>query len=227
MLEPAAPGWPCVERTRRTGLPDGDLVALAELGRRVAVQPEHLRQRRRRVRAHGGVPRRRRRDLRDGSHPDGVMVTPGQECLASRRAQGGGVESGVRQPALGQSLGRRGQARTAEGAGGAETHVIQEDDEDVGGALRRPQRLDGLVASSRVLGIVEDRTVVHPVGNREDCSIVHASAFGHGRPLLEDAMQCRREHMLTPGGARAVLDRWAPTQGGVSGGRAKMPGSRW
>ena len=45
VLEPAAAGGPGVERAHRAGLPHRDLVALAELGRRVAVELQRLGQR--------------------------------------------------------------------------------------------------------------------------------------------------------------------------------------
>ena len=51
VLEPATTARPVVERPHRAGLPDRHLVALAELGRGVAVQLQRLRQRRARVRA--------------------------------------------------------------------------------------------------------------------------------------------------------------------------------
>ena len=74
VLEPAAAARPRVERAERARLPDGDLVALPELGGRVAVELQRLGQRRARVRPDGVVPRCRGRDLRDPTHADRVVV---------------------------------------------------------------------------------------------------------------------------------------------------------
>ena len=74
VLEPPAAARPGVERPDRARLPHRHLVALAELGGRVAVQLQRLRQRRAGVRPNRAVARRRRRDLGDPAHPDRVVV---------------------------------------------------------------------------------------------------------------------------------------------------------
>ena len=56
MLEAPTAGRPGVERAERARLPHRDLVALAELRGRVAVQLQRLGQRRRRVRPQRAVP---------------------------------------------------------------------------------------------------------------------------------------------------------------------------
>jgi hypothetical protein len=82
VLKAAAGMRPVIKRTVGTGLEHRHLVALADLRRRVAVESEHLRQRRARVRAERVVSRRRRRDLRDPTHPD---RSSSAACTACRR----------------------------------------------------------------------------------------------------------------------------------------------
>ena len=125
VLEAAAAGRPVLERPHRARLPHRHLVALAELGRRVAVELQRLGQRRRRVRAQRVVARRRCRDLGDPAHADRVVVAPGQQRLARRRAQRRGVEAVVAQPVRGQALEGRRLARAAEGRRGAEARVVE------------------------------------------------------------------------------------------------------
>ncbi len=128
VLETATARGPCGEGACRTGLPHRNLVALAELRRRVAVQLERLRQRRLGVRQHGAVSRCCGGDLGDAAHSHRVMVAAGEQRLAGRRAQRRGVEPGVLQSARGELLEVGRVARAAEGAGGAVADVVDEDD---------------------------------------------------------------------------------------------------
>ena len=164
----AAARRPVVERPHRARLPDRHLVALAELRGRVPVELEDLRQRRARVRAHRVVARRGRRDLRDPAHADRVVVATAQQRRAGRGAQGRRVEAVELQPAGRETLrvGRR--ARSAERARRAEPRVVDEHDEDVGRACRRPQLLDGRERGVRVLRVVGDQPRRRDVGHRED-----------------------------------------------------------
>jgi hypothetical protein len=70
-----------------------------------------------------------------------VVVATAEQSGAGRRAERGGVEAGVLEPRAGQRLGDRGLAGTPKGAGGGETDVVEQDDEDVGGSRGRAQRL--------------------------------------------------------------------------------------
>ena len=157
VLEAAAARGPGIERTGRARLPHRHLVALAELGRGVAVELQRLRQRRHGVGKHRAVARRTGGDLGDAAHAGGVMVAPGQERLARRRAEGGGVEAVVLQAARCQLLRGRRLAGAAEGARGAEPGVVDQDDQDVGRALGRAQLLDGRELGVRVLRVVSDQ----------------------------------------------------------------------
>ena len=178
VLEATAAGGPAVERTHRARLPDRDLVALPELCRRVAVQLERLRQRRHRVRSLGGVSGCRCRDLGDAAHPDRVMVTTGQQGGTCRGAQRGRVEAGVLDGVGGDRVEIRRVAWTAERRGRAEPDVVDEDDQDVRGAIRRPQRLDRRKADVGILGVVQDRAGIGLVGDREDGASLGAGSRG-------------------------------------------------
>ena len=161
----ARPRRPPVERAEGAGLPRRDLVALAELPRGVPVQPEDLGQGRARVGPHGGVTRRGGGEVGHRTHADGVVVAPREQRGAAGRAQRGGVEAPVAQPARGQAVGRRRGHRTAEGAGGTEADVVEQDDQHVGRAGRRAQRHDRRERRVGVLGVVGDEPAVGPVGD--------------------------------------------------------------
>ena len=164
VLEAAAAGGPGVERPHRARLPHRHLVALAELRRRVAVELQRLGQRRRRVRAHRVVAGRRGRDLGDAAHADRVVVAAGEQRLPRRRAERRRVEAVVLQPVRRQPLGGRRLARPAEGARGSEAGVVEQDDEHVRRAGRRPQRLDRRERRVRVLRVVRGQPDVRAVG---------------------------------------------------------------
>ena len=68
VLESVGSGRPTVERPHRARLPHRHLVALAELGGRVAVQPQGLGDHRRAIGADRGVPRGGGRHVGDGAH---------------------------------------------------------------------------------------------------------------------------------------------------------------
>src|SRR5207237_1439112 len=76
LVEPAA-GRPAVERTGRADLPGRALVVLAERGGAVAVQPQHLRQRRDVLGPHPGVAGEGGRGFHDGAGVAGVVVAAG------------------------------------------------------------------------------------------------------------------------------------------------------
>ena len=63
------------------------------------------------------------------------MVAAGKQRLAGRRAKRGGMESVVFQTIGGELLKVRRVARTAKGAGRAETDIVDQDDKDIGRAL--------------------------------------------------------------------------------------------
>ena len=132
VLEAAAARGPRIERPQRAGLPHRDLVALAELRRAVAVELERFGQRRAGVRTDRGVARRGRGEFGDGPHADGVVVAPGQQRLASGRAERGRVKAVVAQAVRGESLEVGRVARPAECARRAEARIVEQNDETLG-----------------------------------------------------------------------------------------------
>ena len=129
---------PAVGRPGDADLPRRGLVVLAEEAGAVAVQAQHLRQRRDVVRPLSRVAREGRGRFGDAAHVVHVVVAAGEQGRPRRRADRGGVELVVAQPLAGEAFGRRHVHRPAEGAGHAEAHVVHEDDEHVGRARRAP-----------------------------------------------------------------------------------------
>ena len=130
-LVEAGAGRPAVGRAGGADFPGGGLVRLAEGGRAVAVEPQHLGQRRDAVGPLPGLAGEGGRGLGDRAHVADVMVAAGQQRRAGRRAERRGVELVVAQPALRQPLERRHVDRPAEGARLAEAHVVDQHDEHV------------------------------------------------------------------------------------------------
>ena len=100
-----------------------------------------------------------------------MVIASGEQRLARGRAERGGVEAVEFQAARREPLRRRRVARPPEGARRAEAHVVEQDDEDVRRALRRPQRLDGRKLGVRVLGIVGRQPHVLRVRDGENGSL--------------------------------------------------------
>ncbi len=167
VLEAAAARGPGVERPGRARLPHRHLVALAELRRVVAVELERLGQRRHGVGQHRAVARRAGGDLGDAAHAGGVVVAAGQQRLPRRRAERRGVEAVELQAARRQLLRGRRLAGAAEGAGGAESRVIDQDNQHIGRTLGRPQLLDGRKLAVRVLRVVGDELGAFGVRHRQ------------------------------------------------------------
>ncbi len=128
---------PAIERTRHAGFPGGGFVPLAEGASAVAVEPQHLRERRHAVRVLSGVAGERRRGFHDRARVHGVMVAPGLERIARRRAERRGVEVVEAQAALRELVHGRRANRAAEGARPTEADVVDQHDHDVGGLGRR------------------------------------------------------------------------------------------
>jgi PAS domain S-box-containing protein len=64
-------------------------------------------------------------------------------------------------------------------AGGPEAHVIEQNDEHVGCAFGRTQRLDGRELRIWILGIVGGQTHILPIRDGQGCSLVFISLIGH------------------------------------------------
>ena len=136
ILEAAAARRPGIERSDRAGFPHRHFVALAELRRGVAVELQRPCQRRNGVREHRAITRRAAGDLGDAAHAGGMVVAPGQQRLAGRRAEGGGVEAVVFQAVRGQLLRGRRLAGAAEGARRAKPCIVKQDEQDIRRAFR-------------------------------------------------------------------------------------------
>ena len=96
-----------------------------------------------------------------------MVVASGQQRLARRRAQRGGVEAVVLQAARRQLLRVRRLAGAAEGARRAEAGVVDQDDQDVRRALGRAQLLDRRVLRLRILRVIGDQAAPRRVRHRE------------------------------------------------------------
>ena len=141
------------------------VVVLAEPRRRVAVVEQHA--------ADGGlvladdavVAGEAGRLLGDHAEAGRVVVAPGDQRGARRRAQRGREHAVVAQAFAGEAVHRRRRDHAAEGAGHAEAGVVGDDQEHVGRALgrhhaRRPPRL-------RLQRVVLDHAAELRVGRRE------------------------------------------------------------
>ncbi len=143
-LEPQ-PERPVVERTGRRGLGRRREMPLPGAVRGVAVEPQHLGDRRCRPRQERVVAREPGRHLGDRGEADRVVVAAGEQRCPARRAQRGRVEVGVAQPARREFADVRGIDRTAERRELSEAEVVEHDHDDVrrllpAGGRRRASR---------------------------------------------------------------------------------------
>ena len=181
---------PRAERAHGARLPDRHLVALPELRGRVAVQLQRLGERREGVRPDRVVARRRGRDLRDPAHADRVVVAACEERLAGRRAERGRVEAVVLEAVRREALGCRRRDRPAERARRREADVVEQDNEHVGRALRRPERLDRRERGRRILRVIGDEPRSRPVGDRQNLTL--------HRVLLGSHCSCSSRGLTAP-----------------------------
>ena len=130
-------GRPAVGRAGGTEFPGCGLMGLAEGCRAIAVQPQHLGQRRDIVGSAPGIAGERGRNLRDRAHVVHVMITAAQQRGTGRRAERRCMEMVVAQSVVGEALDRRHVNGTAERARLAESHVVDQHDEHVRGTGRR------------------------------------------------------------------------------------------
>ena len=133
---------PAIERTCRALLPVGRQMPLPVRGGAVAVVAQDARQRR-------AVPRQGRRvagepagELTDRAEPDGVVVATRQQRGAGRRAEGRHVEPVVLESLIRHARVIRCLDRAPERARVAEAGVVDQDEQDVGCALRRHRMSD-------------------------------------------------------------------------------------
>ena len=136
IVEPP-PVRPPAERARRALLAIRCQVPLAERGRAVPVQLQHLRERRAVLRNERRIPRETGGKLADGAEPDGMVVAAGQQRRPGRRAQRRHMEPVV-PDTLVSDPGHAGRGdRAAERARLAEARIIDQHQQHVGRPLRR------------------------------------------------------------------------------------------
>ena len=128
---------PLVERPVRAGLEGRRVVVLAEPRRAVAVVLQDPADRRLVLGDDAVVARVAGRLLGDHAEADRVMVAPGDQRRARRRAQRRRIEVGVAQAVVGDAVERRRRDHAAEGAGDAEAGIVGHDQQHVRRALGR------------------------------------------------------------------------------------------
>ena len=138
----AVAGGPVGEGAHRGRLVGRRVVPLAERGGLVAVVAEDLGDGGGRLRHDAGVAVPVDGALGDGARADALVVAPGQESGARGRADRRGVEPVVPDPLVGEAAEGRRVDRAAEGVGGPEAHVVDQDDQDVRRVLGEVVRLD-------------------------------------------------------------------------------------
>ncbi len=143
-------------------------MALAELGGGVAVELERHGQRRAAVGPDRGIARRGRGQLGDAAHADRVVVAASQQRRPGGRAERSRMKAVVLEAMGGQPLGRRRVDGAAKCAGRGEAGVVDQHDQDVGRAGRRPQRLNGRELRLRILSVVLDQPGIGAVRDRQD-----------------------------------------------------------
>ena len=154
-------------------------MALPELRGGEAVQLEDLGHRRTAVWPHRAVAGRRGRTLRDAAHADRVVVPASHEGGPGRRAQRCRVEAVVLEPVRCQALGGRRVDGPTKRARGTEADVVEQHDEDIRGARRGPQRLDGRERRVRVLGVVRGQPDPFAIRDWQDAAGMLVRRSGH------------------------------------------------
>ena len=123
---------PAVHRPGDTQFPGRQLVAFAEHGGAVAVEPQNLGQRCDGLRTRAVHAWEGGAHLGYAAHVRAVRVAAGEQRHARRRADGHGVEVVVAQAALGEALERRHVDRPAKTSRVAEPEIVHQDEDDVG-----------------------------------------------------------------------------------------------
>ena len=136
----ARPRRPAIERADRADVGCRGLVPFAERASGIAVEAQHLGDRRGAGRLPPGVTGEHRGAFHDRAGLDIVMVAPGQQRGARWGAERGSVEIIVAVALRGELFERRHVDRAAERARLAEAHVVDQDHHDVWCPRRRSHR---------------------------------------------------------------------------------------
>ena len=131
----AAAERPAVERAGGAGLGERRDVPLAQHVVAIAVRAQHLGDGAGLARDLAAIARVARIEVGEAADAHRMMVAAGQQGGARGRAHRRGVEAGVAQAAAGDGVdGRRGDGRAVAAEVG-EADIVEQDDQDVGGAL--------------------------------------------------------------------------------------------
>ena len=112
-----------------------------------------------------------------------MMVASGDERRPRRRAERGGVEVRVAQPALGDAIQGRGRDDSAEGPRRAEAVVVGHDQQHVGRALRRHNA--GRPPRRRLRGLLLDHPAELRIGRRKLFSVDRGRRAGRSGCALD------------------------------------------
>ncbi len=177
-LEALAEG-PAMPRPAERHLSRRRQMPLAECEGGVAVAHQGLGEEAVLGRDGGVVSREARGELDDARHATGVVVAPGQQAGARRRAQCRGVEVRVTQPARRQAIeGGRGDVRAIAAELGV-ADVVEENEDDV-------RRAGGRLLHRRPRGLrVRERTPDHPVESSGHVRLPREKKAALLRPPLE------------------------------------------
>ena len=172
----AEPGRPEIERPDGAALPGRHVVVLAEPGGAVAVAAQNFGDRAAALRHQRIVARIAEAALHDDAGMRRVLIAPGDERGARRRAQGRRIELVVFDAVRGKRLEGRRRNRAPEHAGGAEADIVGQDQQDVGRALGRRDRLRKVRLG--ILGRSPDDAFEHRVGVGEHGDVWRAGRDG-------------------------------------------------
>ena len=170
----AAPERPAVEWSGRPRLGQRRDVPFAEHVVAIAVRPQHLGNGAGLARDLAAIARIAAVEIGKAADADGMVIAPGQQGRARRRAHRRGVEARIAQSARCDPVDGRRRNRRAIAAEIGEADVVEQHDQDIGRALRRTRRCRP--ERRRVLDIGTDL--------RRACAVRARSVSGHG-PLLD------------------------------------------
>ena len=165
----------------------GSQVPLAEAPGAVAVALQHAHERRAVLGARGGVAREGARELADRTEAHGVVVAAGEQRRARRRAERRHVEVVVGEAGLGDARHGGRVDGPAERARVAEAGVVDEDEQDVGGALGGRRRHVDRPVGRRGAQRAADGAAEGRVGDRQHGAVGDELERRLGQGVLEAA----------------------------------------
>ena len=146
-------------------------MAFAELRRGVSIELQSAGEWRAGVGQNRAIAGRSAGDFGDSSHANRVMVASGEQGLSRGRAKGGGMKAVELKTSSRQKFRRRRMAWATEGACGAKTCIVNQDNQNVWGPLGRAQLGDRWILGLRVLGIIGDQARARVVWDRKNIAL--------------------------------------------------------